>query len=100
MAINITDSIIRARYRNGYDKPEFMEPGVAYEFEFELYPTSNIFAAGHRIRVDISSSNWPRFDVNHNTGAPLGTDRTYEVAHQTIHHSRERASCIILPVAL
>ena len=100
LAINITDSIIRARYRNGYDKPEFMEPGVAYEFEFELYPTSNIFAAGHRIRVDISSSNWPRFDVNHNTGAPLGTDRTYEVAHQTIHHSRERASCIILPVAL
>ena len=100
LAINITDSIIRARYRNGYDAPQFMEPGKAYEFEFELYPTSNIFAAGHRIRVDISSSNWPRFDVNHNTGAPLGTDRTYEVAHQTIHHSPERASQIVLPVAL
>ena len=100
LAINITDSIIRARYRNGYDEPEFLEPGEAYEFELELYPTSNIFAAGHRIRVDISSSNWPRFDVNHNTGAALGTDRTYEVARQTIYHSPERASHIVLPVAL
>ena len=100
LAINITDSIIRARYRNGYEEPEFMEPGEAYEFEFELYPTSNIFAAGHRIRVDISSSNWPRFDVNHNTGEPLGTDRTYEAARQTIYHSAERTSQIVLPVAL
>ena len=99
LAINITDSIIRARYRNGYDEPEFMEPGDIYEFEFELYPTSNTFVAGHRIRVDISSSNWPRFDVNHNTGAPLGVDRTYEAAHQTIHHSPGLASHVVLPVA-
>ncbi len=99
LAINITDSIIRARYRNGYDEPEFMDPGEICEFEFELYPTSNTFVAGHRIRVDISSSNWPRFDVNHNTGAPLGTDRTYEAALQTIHHSPGRASHIALPVA-
>ena len=99
LAINITDSIIRARYRNGYDEPEFMEPGEIYEFEFELYPTSNTFAAEHRIRVDISSSNWPRFDVNHNTGEPLGVDRTYETAHQTIHHSPGLASHIVLPVS-
>ena len=71
-----------------------MEPGEIYEFEFELYPTSNTFAAEHRIRVDISSSNWPRFDVNHNTGEPLGVDRTYETAHQTIHHSPGLASHI------
>ena len=99
LAINITDSIIRARYRNGYLTPELMEPGRVYEFEFELYPTSNRFAAGHRIRLDISSSNWPRFDVNHNTGAPLGTDRTYDVATQTIYHSDEHPSHVVLPIA-
>ena len=98
LAINITDSIIRARYRNGFDAPEFMEPDEIYELEFQLYPTSNVFAAGHRIRVDISSSNWPRFDVNHNTGGPLGTDRTYEAALQTLHHAPGAASCVILPV--
>ena len=98
LTINITDSIIRARYRNGYEAPEFMEPEEVCEFKFELYPTSNVFSAGHRIRVDISSSNWPRFDVNHNTGAPLGADRTYEVARQTIHHSAEFPSSIVLPI--
>ncbi len=99
LAINITDSIVRARYRNGGDAPQLMEPYMVYEFEFELYPTSNVFAAGHRIRLDISSSNWPRFDVNHNTGAPLGVDRTYEAATQTVFHSPERASHIVLPIA-
>ena len=99
LAINITDSIIRARYRNGFAAPEFMEPGEIYELEFQLYPTSNLFAAGHRIRVDISSSNWPRFDVNHNTGGSLGVDRTYEAALQTLHHAPGAASRIILPIA-
>ena len=72
LAINLTDSIIRARYRNGWDTPELLEPGKVYEFVFELYPTSNVFKKGHRIRLDISSSNWPRFDVNPNTGGDLG----------------------------
>ena len=98
LAINITDSIIRARYRNGFDSPDFMEPGEIHALEFELYPTSNVFAAGHRIRVDISSSNWPRFDVNHNTGEPLGTDRTYEAALQTLHHAPGAASHVVLPI--
>jgi putative CocE/NonD family hydrolase len=96
--INIADSIIRARYRNGYEQAELMTPGEAYEFVFKLYPTSNVFSKGHRIRVDISSSNWPRFDVNHNTGEPLGKDRTYETARQTIHHSADCPSHIVLPI--
>ena len=86
LSINITDSIIRARYRNGFDKPEFMEPGKPYAFVFQLYPTSNVFKKGHRIRLDISSSNWPRFDVNPNTGGLLGRQQQRQIAHQAIHH--------------
>ena len=97
-AMNITDSIIRARYRNSWTEPELMEPFTPYEFVFHLYPTSNVFRKGHRIRLDISSSNWPRFDVNPNTGGPLGLERRYEIAHQTIFHSGERPSHIVLPL--
>ena len=97
-AINLTDSIIRARYRNGYDQPELLEPGVVYEFNFELYPTSNIFRSGHRIRLDISSSNFPRFDVNPNTGGPLGQDRRTLIAQQVIYHDADHPSQIVLPV--
>ena len=98
LAINITDSIIRARYRNGWEKPELMTPGRPYEFVFQLYPTSNVFARGHRIRLDISSSNWPRFDVNPNTGGPLGLHREYRTAYQTVYHEDERPSHIVLPL--
>jgi putative CocE/NonD family hydrolase len=98
LAINITDSIIRARYRNGYEKPEWLTPGQPYEFVFTLYPTSNVFQTGHRMRVDISSSNWPRFDVNPNTGGPLGVTQRYELAQQTIYHEADCASHILLPV--
>ncbi len=98
VAINITDSIIRARYRNGWEKPELMTPDQPYEFVFQLYPTSNVFKKGHRIRLDISSSNWPRFDVNPNTGGPLGLERRYELAHQTIYHDADCPSHIVLPL--
>ena len=98
LAINITDSIIRARYRNGYDAPELMEPGTPYEFVFQLYPTSTVFRKGHRIRLDVSSSNWPRFDVNPNTGGPLGREQSYRTATQTIYHSAEMPSRVVLPV--
>ena len=98
LAINITDSIIRARYRNGWEEPEPMTPGQPYEFVFQLYPTSNVFRKGHRVRLDVSSSNWPRFDVNPNTGGPLGLERRYETAEQTVYHNAEHPSHIILPV--
>lgn len=99
-AMNITDSIIRARYRNSWSEPEMMEPGTPYEFTFHLYPTSNVFRKGHRIRLDISSSNWPRFDVNPNTGGPLGLEQRREIAHQTIYHSSEHPSHVVLPLQL
>ena len=98
LAINISDSIIRARYRNGYETGELMTPGEPYEFVFQLYPTSNIFRKGHRVRLDVSSSNWPRFDVNPNTGGPLGTEQSYRLAHQTVYHDADCPSHIILPL--
>ena len=98
LAINLTDSIIRARYRNGWDTPELLEPGKVYELVFELYPTSNVFKKGHRIRLDISSSNWPRFDVNPNTGGDLGVERRLEIAEQAIHHEPEHPSHVVLPI--
>src|SRR5690606_33951325 len=98
LAINVSDSIIRARYRKGWTEPEFLTPGEVYELRFELFPTANLFRAGHRIRLDVSSSNFPRFDVNPNTGGPLGTERRFELAHQTVFHDSERPSHIVLPL--
>jgi putative CocE/NonD family hydrolase len=98
LAINLTDSILRGRYRNGWEQPELLEPGRVYAFTFPLYPTSNVFRRGHRIRLDVSSSNFPRFDVNPNTGGPLGVERRFEQAHQTIFHDADRPSHVVLPI--
>jgi len=98
LAINLTDSIIRARYRNGWEKPELMKPEEIYEFTFQLYPTSNFFKKGHCIRLDISSSNFPRFDVNPNTGGDLGIERRFQLAEQAIYHDAQHPSRVILPV--
>jgi putative CocE/NonD family hydrolase len=75
-----------------------MTPGKIYEFALKLQPVSNLFKAGHRIRLDISSSNFPLFDVNPNTGGPLGKDREVVVAHNTIYHDARYPSHIVLPV--
>ena len=96
--LNLTDSIIRARYRNAREKAELMEPGKIYEFTIVLYPTSNLFQAGHRIRLDISSSNFPRFDINPNTGGSLGLERKFVLADNGIYHDPAYPSHIVLPV--
>jgi len=98
MDMNLEDGIIRARYRNSLDLPKLMKPGEAYEFTIHLYPTSNVFKAGHRICIDISSSNFPRFDVNPNTGAPLGDERGQVAAMNTIYMDKIHPSCVILPI--
>lgn len=92
----LTDSIQRCRYRDGYDEAKMMTPGEVYKLEFDLFPTANRFAAGHRIRIDLSSSNWPRFDVNPNTGEPLGCHRRLVMADNTIHHGSETPSRVIM----
>ena len=75
-----------------------MTPGTSIRSTIKLYPTSNVFKRGHRIRVDVSSSNFPRFDVNPNTGEPLNDNRRREVAINTVHHDAEHPSHIVLPV--
>ena len=96
--LNITDGIVRARFRETLKKEVLMKPGTIYPFTIRLYPTSNVFKKGHRIRVDISSSNFPRFDVNPNTGEPLNDNRRVVTAINTIHHDRAHPSHIVLPV--
>ncbi len=96
--LNIGDSIVRARYRDGMGKQEFLKPGQPYEFTIEMYPTSLVFARGHRIRLDISSSNFPRFDVNPNTGEPLNDNRRWHIAQNSIYLDPEHPSHIILPI--
>jgi uncharacterized protein len=97
-ALNLEDSIIRARYRNDRSKPELMHPGEVYPFTITLFPTSNVFKAGHRIRLDLSSSNFPRFDVNPNTGEPIGKHARQAAADQQIYHDPDHPSQIVLPV--
>ena len=99
--LNVCAGIIRARYRSaGQDSPAPLQPERVYRFDVDLLATSYLFRPGHRLRVDISSSNFPQFDRNANTGQPLGTDRRADTrtAQQTIYHDALRPSHIILPV--
>ena len=97
-ARNLQDGIIRARYRDSRSNPAPVEPGRVYEYAIDLWATSNVFLPGHSIRVEISSSNFPRFDRNPNTGAPFGSDAIQVKAQQTIHHRGEFPSHILLPI--
>lgn len=96
-AMNLAHGILRARFRNGFETPEPMEPGSVYMLSIPTFPTSNLFLAGHRIRIEVSSSNFPHFDVNPNSdwrlpGAPP------QVARNRIHVDREHPSHVVLPV--
>lgn len=96
--MNLTDSIIRVRYRDSWEEPELMEPGVVYQVRIDLPPTSNLFQAGHRIRLDVSSSDFPRFDINPNTGEPMGRHTHSVLAHNSVWLGREHPSHIVLPI--
>jgi uncharacterized protein len=98
-AFNLDETIQRVRYREGYDKPlTFMEPGKVYKVALQPMTTSNWFAPGHRIRIEVSSSNFPRFDRNLNTGGNNYDETTGLVAKNTIHHSRQYPSSIKVTV--
>ena len=97
-AMNLCDGILRARYREGFASPRLLEPGKVCGYEIEVGVTGNVFRKGHRIRLEISSSNFPRFDRNLNTGHYLGLDSEMRQAKQTVHHSKDFPSHILLPV--
>lgn len=97
-AMALTDGILRMRYRDDMSAPNVMEPGQVYAIEIETFPTANRFLAGHRIRVDISSSNFPKFDVNPNTGEAEGMERAFRTARNTLFLGGDRASHIVLPI--
>jgi putative CocE/NonD family hydrolase len=94
----LVDSVIRCRYREGFDHEVLLEPRVPVPVTISLWATSNLFAAGHRIRVDISSSNWPRLEVNPNTGEAIGRHTHHVVAEQAVYVDARRPSSIVLPV--
>ena len=97
-AKNLCDGIIRARYRESLSDPKLLEPGRVYEYEIDVGVTGNVFRKGHCIRIEISSSNFPRFDRNPNTGHAFGLDTELRTARQTIHHSAKYPSHVLLPV--
>jgi len=98
MSMPVSEGILRARFREGLDKIKMLTPNQVYEYDIEMTGTANVFQPGHRIRVDITSSNFPQFDRNPNTGEPLGSSNKTRVASQTIHHGGVSLSHIVLPV--
>ena len=98
MAINITEGIIRARFRESFENPTLIEPGSVNGYKLTLWETSNVFKTGHRIRLEVSSSNFPRFDRNQNTGNEPGLDAEVAIAEQTIRHDGNYPSHLMLPV--
>ena len=97
-AVNICDGIVRGRYRESTTEQRLLEPGEVYQYSIELQPTSNVFLNGHRICVHVTSSSFPMWDRNPNTGHEQGMDAELQVADQTIYHDAEHPSHILLPI--
>lgn len=97
-AMNLTDGILRARYRESWEHPTLMEPGTIYPIRIEAFPTSNLFKRGHRLRIDVSSSNFPHFDANPNSGEPEGQAERARVARNRIYLDSQHPSHVQLPV--
>ena len=97
-ARNLTDGILRLRYRNSLEKPELATPGEIYRVTVDAGVTGNVFLKGHRIRLEISSSNFPRFDRNPNTGGAVEQAAKLVKASQTVYHDSAHPSCLVLMV--
>ena len=96
--MELSHGIVRARYRESFERPTLIERDKPYEYTIQLNPTANLFRPGHRIRVEVTSSDFPNFDRNHNTGGDDYSESTLQTARQTIFHDGARPSRIILPV--
>jgi predicted acyl esterase len=97
-AINLANGIQDARFRNSLSVPSLIQPGEVYKYTIHVWSTSNLFLPGHRIRVEISSSDFPQFAPNPNTGEPFGVSAKWQIAKQTILHDHDHPSSITLPV--
>lgn len=97
-AANVAGGIVRARFRESLSAPTPITPGKVYEYNVDLWATSHVFKAGHRIRLEVASSNFPHFDRNPNTGHPFGTDIEVAIAKQSVFHDSARRSRLVLPV--
>ncbi len=97
-AQNLTEGIVRARYRDSQEKPQFLNPGEVHKFSLDLWATSNVFMKGHRLRLEISSSNFPRFDRNLNTGEDQGRSKLFVKATNSIYHDHAHPSALMIPV--
>jgi putative CocE/NonD family hydrolase len=98
LARDVSLGVVRARYRESLAKPQLLKPGEVTKFTIRMNPTSNRFLPGHRLRLDVTSSDFPNYDRNHNTAADQNADPTLATAHQTIYHSPQSPSRLILPV--
>ncbi len=97
-AQRLTDGMVRARFREGMDKPSLIQPGRVYTYDLDLWNTCQQYRKGHRIRIEISSSAFPKYDRNLNTGEALGQSKRTAVAAQKIYHDREHPSYVVLPI--
>lgn len=97
-AFNLVDGVIRARFREGFEEPVLIEPGKIYKYDIDLWATSYLLSPGDRLRIDITSSNFPRLARNLNTGAPFALSKEMEIAQQTIYMNANEPSRIVLPV--
>lgn len=97
-AINIIDNGIRARFREGLDNPKLLEPDKIYEYDVYIGTTGYFVRKNHRIRIEITSSNFPKFDINANLGGKKGDKKLFEVAHQKVFHNKDHSSHLILPI--
>ena len=97
-AQNLNDGILRARYRASMEKPELLNPGQVYKLTIDMWSTSNVFKKGHMLRLEVSSSNFPRFDRNLNTGEDNARGRRFVSATNTVLHDAEHPSALTLPV--
>jgi uncharacterized protein len=98
LAQNLTEGIIRARYRDSQERPAMLKPGQIYKFTLDLWSTSNVFRKGHKLRLEISSSNFPRFDRNLNTGGDAASGQQFVSATNSVYHDAEHPSALVLPI--
>jgi putative CocE/NonD family hydrolase len=97
-AQNIAEGVIRARFRESQTSPSLITPGEVYAYSIDMWATSHVFKAGHRFRLEVSSSNFPHYDRNPNTGHDFGVDTELQTAQQTIFHDNRYQSHLVLPV--